>query len=213
MSDNFIKPTISELLNGLKENNTQVLKAFDAVVNLHANYNRHFLIGDIDPDVGESIEAYIRFFNKMDDENNLAPEDREPIIIFIDSCGGDLSACFTIIDAITMSKTPIYTINMGSAYSAGFFIAIAGHKRFAYPHSSYLYHEGSAGTQGTSVQFENFSAFYKKQLGQLRDHTLAHTKITPEKYEEIKKDDFWMTAQEAFELGICDKIVTSLEVE
>lgn len=210
---NYTKPTISDLLRDLKNNSTEAIKSFDAVVNLNANYNRHFLIGDIDPDVGESIETYIRFFNQMDNENNLAPEERNPIIIFIDSYGGDLSACFTMIDAIAMSKTPIYTVNIGSAYSAGFFTFIAGHKKFAYPHSSFLYHEGSAGTSGTAGQFENFSAFYKKQLAQLKDHTLKHTGITEEKYNEIKKEDFWMTAEEALALGVCDEIVTSLEVK
>ena len=155
----------------------------------------------------------------MDDENAVPADERKPIILFIDSYGGDMNACFSIIDSIAMSKTPVYTVNMGTAYSAGFFIAIAGHKRFAYPHSSYLYHEGSAGTQGTSTQFENFSAFYKKQififcnLGMLRDHTLSHTKITEDKYDEIKKDDFWMTAPEALELGVCDEIVTSMEIK
>lgn len=211
--NNFIKPTISDLLNGLKENNTEAIKSFDTVVNLHSNYNRQFIIGDIDPDVGESIEAYIRFFNKMDDEAGLEPKDREPIMIFIDSYGGDLDACFTMIDVIAMSKTPVYTINIGSAYSAGFFTFIAGHKKFAYPHSSFLYHEGSAGTSGTAGQFENFSAFYKKQLAQLKEHTLKHTNITEEKYNEIKKEDFWMTAEEALALGVCDEIVTSLEVK
>lgn len=211
MIKNYNIPQINELLTALRENKEEI-KTFDGVVGLNSYFNRHFVVGDIDQDVGEVVESYIRFYNQYDDEMGLEVEDRVPIVIFIDSYGGDLGACFTIIDAITMSKTPVYTVNMGSAYSAGFFIAIAGHKRFAYPHASYLYHEGSAGTQGTSVQFENFSAFYKKQLAQLREHTLAHTKISPEKYEEIKKDDFWMTANEALELGVCDAITTSLEV-
>ena len=211
MIKNYNVPQIDELLTDLRENKEEI-KTFDGVVGLNSYFNRQLCVGDVDQEVGEALETYIRFYNQYDDEMGLEKEDRTPIIIFVDSYGGDLGACFTIIDAIAMSKTPVYTVNMGSAYSAGFFIAIAGHKRFAYPHSSYLYHEGSAGTQGTSVQFENFSAFYKKQLAQLRDHTLAHTKITPEKYEEIKKDDFWMTAEEAFELGVCDEITTSLEI-
>lgn len=209
----FRIPKITELLTQLNENSEEVIKCFDAVIGLDAAYDRHFLIGDIDPDVGETIEAYIRFFNKMDEEQGLEVEDRQPIVLFIDSYGGDLNACFSIVDAIEMSETPIYTVNMGTAYSAGFFISIAGHKRFAYPHASFLYHEGSAGNQGTANQFENFSAFYKKQLNMLREHTLKHTKISEEKYNEIKKDDFWMTAPEALELGVIDEITTSLEIK
>ena len=210
---NFKIPNSIELIKELQNNGTEAIKSFDTVINLNAIYNRHCLIGDIDPDVGEAIESYIRFFNMMDDDLDIPVENRKPIILFIDSYGGDINACFTIIDAIKMSKTPIYTVNIGTAYSAGFFIAIAGHKRFAYPHSSYLYHEGSAGTQGTASQFENFASFYKKQLGMLRKHTLAHTKITEEKYEEIKKDDFWMTADEALELSVVDEITHTLEIK
>lgn len=210
---NFIKPTISELLTNLKENTTESIKNFDNVIILNGAYNRHFLIGDIDQEVGETIESCIRFFNQMDDEDNIPVENRKPIVLFIDSYGGDLGACFTMIDTIEMSKTPVYTVAMGATYSAGFFTFIAGHKRFAYPHSSFLYHEGSAGTSGTSVQFENFAGFYKKQLAQLKEHTIKHTNIDEEKYKEIQKTDFWMTAKEALELGVADKIVTSLEIE
>ena len=209
----FEQPKIVELLNGLNDNKNESIKSFDNIVTLNANYNRHFLIGDVDPEVGEAIETYIRFFNQMDDEAVIPVDERQPIVIFIDSYGGDLGACFTIVDAIKMSKTPVYTLNIGSAYSAGFFIFIAGHKKLAYPHSSFLYHEGSAGTSGTAGQFENFSAFYKKQLAQLKDHVLKNTGITEEKYKEIQKEDFWMTAEEALALGVCDEIVTSLEVK
>ena len=210
---NFKVPNSIELIEAFQDNPTESIKSFETVINLNATYRRQCLINDIDPDVGETVEAYIRFFNDMDNDLDIPIEKRQPIYLFIDSYGGDINACFTIIDAIKMSKTPIYTINMGTAYSAGFFIAIAGHKRFAYPHSSYLYHEGSAGTQGTASQFENFASFYKKQLGMLRKHTLQNTKISEEKYEEIKKDDFWMTADEALELGVVDEITHTLEIK
>ena len=105
-----------------------------------------------------------------------------------------------------MSKTPVYTINTGTAYSGGFFIFIAGHKRFAYPLSSFLFHEGSVGNGGTASQFANFAAFYKTQLKQLKQVVLKYTKIDEDKYKEIQKDDFWLTANEALELGVCDII-------
>ena len=109
-----------------------------------------------------------------------------------------------------MSKTPVYTIVIGSAYSAGFFISIAGHKRYAYPLSSFLYHEGSATNGGTANQFQNFSEFYKKQLKQLKEHTLNCTKISEELYEEKKRDDWWLDANEALELGVIDEISEEL---
>lgn len=202
----FNLPTINNLIDDLKANKNEI-KGFDDVVNRYSSYSRCLLIGDIDPELGEGIETFIRFFNKLDDENKVAIEDREPIKLYIDSCGGDLDATFTIIDAIKLSKTPVCTINIGNAYSGGFFIFIAGDKRYAYPHSTFLYHEGSTATGGTAGQFENYSAFYKKQLAKLREHTLEKTKISEEKYNEIKKEDFWMMSDEALELGVCDKIL------
>ena len=44
------------------------------------------------------------------------------------------------------------------------------------------------------------------QLKQLEEITLKYTKITPEQYKEHIKDDWWLTAEEALELGVCDEI-------
>lgn len=199
-------PKITELIDALKGNYSEAIKSFDNIISLHSYFKREIMLGDIDPEVGEAVEAYIRFFNAMDEEENIPIEDRQPIKIFIDSGGGDSCATLTMIDAIKMSKTPVWTINVGAAYSGGFFTFICGHKRFAYPHSSFLFHEGSAQNGGTSGQFENFSGFYRKQLEQLKKHVLQYTKISKEEYDEIKRDDIWYTAEEALEKGICDVI-------
>ena len=111
-----------------------------------------------------------------------------------------------MIDAIKMSTTPIWTINIGAAYSGGFFTFIAGHKRFAYPLSTFLYHEGSTGNIGDAGKFRNFADFYDKQLDMLKAITTQNTRITDEMYRDHKKDDWWMTAEEALELGVCDEI-------
>lgn len=110
-----------------------------------------------------------------------------------------------------MSKTPVWTINVGTAYSGGFFTFICGDRRIAYPHSSFLYHEGSAGTEGTANQFENFAAFYKRRLEQLKQIVLEKTKISEEKYTAIQKDDFWMSAEDALELGCVDIIADNFQ--
>lgn len=199
-------PKITELIDALKENYSEAIKSFDNVIGIKSYFNREIMLGDIDADVGEAVEAYIRFFNTMDEEENIPIEDRQPIKIYIDSGGGDLCATLTMIDAIKMSKTPVWTINVGAAYSGGFFTFICGKKRIAYPHSSFLFHEGSAQNGGTSGQFENFSAFYKKQLQQLKDITLTNTKISESEYDEIKREDIWYNAEDALEKGICDVI-------
>lgn len=200
-------PKITELIDALKDNYEEAIKSFDNIIGIHSYFNREIMLGDIDADVGEAVEAYIRFFNTMDEEERIPIEDRQPIKIYIDSGGGDLCATLTMIDAIKMSKTPVWTINVGAAYSGGFFSFIAGHKRFAYPHSTFLYHEGSTQYGGDAGKFRNLAEFYtKKQLPMLKDITLKYTNISDELYEEKKRDDWWITADEALELGICDVI-------
>lgn len=198
---------VDDLLNTLGIKQDKGLVSFDEIVNLDGSVNRELYLGEICDGTGSSMESYIRFWNTVDDKNNVPIEDRKPIKIYIDSPGGNLTDTFMIIDAMKMSKTPIWTIATGCTYSGGFFSFIAGHKRFAYPHSSFLYHEGSTSNGGTSSQFANFAAFYKKQLDQLKDIVLDNTSIDEEKYKEIHKEDFWLTAEEALELNICDEII------
>ena len=180
---------ISNLLDKLIESDKDQYD-FSDIVDLDNALNRQLHIGEIDAFVGDSVDSYIRFFNRQDDEDNIPIEERKPIKIFIDSPGGDLVATFTMINAIKLSKTPVYTINIGAAYSGGFFIFLAGHKRFAYELSSFLFHEGSTGTSGDAGKFRNFADFYKKELDKLKSIVLKYTKISDEEYEKHIKDDW-----------------------
>ena len=184
--------------------------SFDQIVDFIHCSNRIMYLGDITEGVGSAMDSMIRFWNYEDNKNNIPIEERQPIKIYIDSNGGSLVDTFTMIDSISMSKTPVYTICTGSAYSGGFFTFIAGHKRFAYPLSSFLYHEGSTGNAGDAGKFRNFAAFYEKVLKQLKDITIKYTKITEEEYEKHIKDDWWFTADEALKYGICDEISKEL---
>lgn len=185
----------------VKESNKS---SFDDIVNVTSAINREIIISDISFGLGSSVDAYIRYWNKQD--KGIPVEERKPIKLYIDSCGGSLSDSFTIIDSIKMSETPVYGICNGCAYSGGFFIFIACDHRIAYPHSSFLFHEGATGTQGTSGQFENYTAFYKKQLDQLKQIVIDNTNITEEEYKTIKREDIWYDAQEALDKGIVDVI-------
>lgn len=200
----------NQLINDLVENKGE-RKSFDNVIETAQTLDRNLYLGDIDENTGSIIDTAIRFWNKVDAENETPIEDREPIKLYIDSPGGSLLSTFTIIDSIQLSKTPVWTINVGTAYSGGFFTFICGDRRIAYPHSSFLYHEGSAGTEGTANQFENFAAFYKRRLEQLKQIVLEKTKISEEKYTAIQKDDFWMSAEDALELGCVDIIADNFQ--
>lgn len=201
---------LDDLVDALSTNVKKDIKTFEDLINLDGALNREIYLFDITSGTGSSIDGYIRFWNDYDKKHNIPIEEREPIKIYIDSCGGSLTDTFTIIDSIKMSKTPVWTIAIGCAYSGGFFIACSGHKRFAYPHASFLFHEGSTGTSGTAGQFENYTTFYKKQLEQLKRIVLENTNITEKEYNDIKKDDIWYTSQEAIEKNIIDEILEKL---
>ena len=180
---------LTDVLSSLVENVQEDAKSFEDILNLDNSLDRHLYVADIESGIGSTIDSMIRFWNRRDEEEGLNIEERKPIKIYIDSCGGSLTDAFTIIDSIRMSKTPVITIATGCAYSAGFFIFISGHKRIAYPHASFLYHEGSATNGGTASQFRNFADFYDIQLTQLKQIVLDYTDIDEDEYNKHKKDD------------------------
>lgn len=173
--------------------------------------NRTINILDINEDSGTLMSSYIRLWNKVDDEYEKPVAERKPIKIYIDSSGGDLVSTFSIIDSIKLSKTPVTTINISKAYSGGLFIFLSGHKRIAYPNSSFLFHEGSTAMQGDAHKFQNLADFYKRQREQIKKIVLSNTSITEEVYEAKRKDDWWFNADEAVELGVADEIAANLE--
>lgn len=202
---------LNDLLDSLCDSCEENGMTFEDIVNLDASANdRELIITDVVENLGVSVASIINFWNRKDEKDGIDVSVRTPIKILIDSNGGSLTDAFTIINAIELSKTPVQTIVTGKAYSAGFFIAIAGHQRFAYPYASFLYHEGSAANGGTASQFRNFAEFYEKQLDLLKSHVLKYTTIDEEQYAKIKKDDVWMLATDALKIHAIDTIIPPL---
>lgn len=164
--------------------------------------------GEINDNTFEIVKEIIRI-NKTDAP--VAPEDRIPIKIYINSYGGDLSVCYAIIDAIVGSKTKVITLNAALAYSAAALIWMAGHERLAFPHCNALIHEGSASFSGTHSEIEEAQKSYNRMVTDMRDYVLAHTKIDAKMFSKNAKRDWYVTAQESIELGICDKIVSGID--
>lgn len=177
------------------------------VMDLSASMDREIHIPEVLEGCGGEVDLAIRYWNRLDEDMRIPVEEREPIKMYIDCAGGNITDAFCITDSIRQSKTPIHTIITATALSGGFIIAISGHKRIAYPHASFLFHEGSGGFGGDANKFANFASFYKKQIEQMKQIVLSRTNISEEYYKEIKNDDFWMTAQEAKELGCIDEII------
>jgi ATP-dependent Clp protease protease subunit len=167
----------------------------------------------IDTDIDESLleqARQIMIWNKED--KGLLVEDRKPIKIFIFSFGGDLHTCFTLLDIFQISKTPIYTINMGVAMSAGLILLLGGHKRYCLQRSQSLIHSGSGQQGGTYEQIQAQSLIHKKLIEMMRNYILERTKIDLKLYNKKKSEDWYLFADEQISLGICDEILTDFDI-
>ena len=136
---------------------------------------------------------------------------REPIWIYIMSYGGDLDYMWSMIDTITTSKTPIYTVNMGIAASAASLIFLAGHKRFMMPRSQIIIHEGSAHLAGDAVKVMDQSESYRKQLKQMKEYILERTEIPKTLLMKKRNNDWMCDAQFCLENGACERIIECLD--
>ena len=164
--------------------------------------------GDID-DATIDIALYIKKWN--DEDKGVAPEERKPIKIFINSDGGSVDTVLHIIDMIKLSKTPVHTIGMGRVYSAGGLLLMAGHKRYIFPHTSCLIHDGSSGAIGSIGKMLDNLEFTKEQERRMKAYILSRTRITEEVYERNYRRDWFLFSEEMIGLGIADEIVTDID--
>jgi len=107
------------------------------------------------------------------------------------------------------SVTPIHTLAVGAAMSCGFMILISGHKRFGYRHSTPLYHQVSTGFWGKVKDMEESLEETKRLQKKIEDITLEKTSISKKRLKEVLKNkiDWFMTAEEALQLGVIDEIL------
>ena len=165
-----------------------------------------WLEGEVGFETLELVKTIMRI-NHEDIKLQIPIEERVPIKIFIDTPGGHTQAMRSLIGAIRISKTPVYTIVYCSAMSAGSYILAAGHKRFAFPNSVILVHSGNLGYQGTVEQVESAKKFYDKLDKNDNDAFMAHTNVAARDLKRKGAVDWYMTAEEALQYGIIDRII------
>jgi ATP-dependent Clp protease protease subunit len=163
-----------------------------------------FLGAAIDDHVANSIVAQLLF---------LAAEDPEKdIYLYINSPGGSTSAGFAIYDTMQFVKPPVHTICTGFAASFAAILLLAGAKghRSALPNSEIMIHQPHGGAQGQASDI----AISAQRILRIREKANQITADrTGQPLEKVEKDmdrDYFMSAQEAVEYGIIDKIITSL---
>jgi ATP-dependent Clp protease protease subunit len=148
------------------------------------------------------------FISKIFEAHDLTYNPK-PIKLYVDSYGGYVYQCFGLLGIMKASKAPIHTIVTGCAMSCGFLISIAGHKRFGYPKSTYLYHQVSGGAIGKAKDLEEDVIETMRLQKMLEEHTLEYTKISAKKLEKVYKGkkDWFIDTDEALKLKIIDEII------
>lgn len=151
------------------------------------------------------IISLILEYNKAD--TGVDVEKRKPILLTICSDGGEVDAGFALIDAIQASKTPVYTIVTGYAFSMACIIAMAGTKRYAMKHSSFLIHDGFFETAGSLGQVADNTSYAHKMGELMREFIMEKTNITKKEINKRKRTEWFLPANEAKEKGIIDMII------
>lgn len=166
----------------------------------------------IDYGVDETIlevSKIIMYFNKLD--KNVPVEQRKPIKLLLYSYGGDGQACFSLLDVIALSKTPVWCINMGVAMSAGLLILLAGHKRFCLKNSTALAHSGSGGASGTYEQTEAQMKDYKRFVDTMRNYIIERTNIDTKTLNKYKTKEWYLYAEDQVKFGIVNKVIDDID--
>jgi ATP-dependent Clp protease protease subunit len=160
-----------------------------------------FLGTSIDDNVANIIIAQLLFLESEDPTQD--------IYLYINSPGGYITSGLAIYDTMQYVKAPIVTMCIGQAASMGAVLLSGGTqgKRYALPHSRILIHQPLGGAQGQATDID----IQAREILRMREEiNRIFTKHTGQPIEKIAADterDFFMTAEQAVNYGIIDKIV------
>jgi len=202
---------MNELVVRLPENSEDIKLPDPSLLSYYRNLEHRTLW--LDSEVDDYWLHYIRQILEWNREDiGKLFEDRIPIKLCFYSYGGDLDVNNAFVDVIKRSNTPIWGINMGQANSAGCFIYLACHRRFAMPNSTFLIHQGSGDNfSGTFQQLMAYMDEYQRKVENLVSYLKETTDIPDELLLENISSEWFISAQEAVELGVCDKIVEDID--
>lgn len=162
-----------------------------------------FLGDEIDDEMSNSIIAQLLL---LDSEN---PE--KDIMMYINSPGGVITSGLAIFDTMQHIRADVSTICLGEAASMGAFLLSAGTKgkRMSLPNSRIMIHQPLGGAKGQASDIEIEAKEILRMKNALNEMLALHTSQTIEKIKADTERDYYMSAEEAKEYGLIDKVVTS----
>jgi ATP-dependent Clp protease protease subunit len=159
-----------------------------------------FINGPVDDGMAALVCAQLLF---LEAEN----PDKE-ISLYINSPGGVVTSGLAIYDAMQFVRCPVSTLCMGSAYSMGSFLLMAGApgRRMALPNASIMMHQPSGGFQGSASDIARHAEDILKTRRRLESLYAKHCGKTLEEVERTLERDHFMSAEEARAWGVVDHV-------
>ena len=200
--DNTTKSTILNYVPTVIEASSRGERSFDIFSRLLRE--RIIFLGDeIDDELANSIVAQLLL---LDSEN---PE--KDIMLYINSPGGVITAGMAIYDTMQLIKADVATICIGEAASMGAFLLCSGAKgkRMALPSARIMIHQPLGGAQGQATDIEIEA---KEILRMKKELTTILAENSGQDLEKVQKDcerDYYMSAAQAVEYGLIDKVITA----
>ena len=160
-----------------------------------------FLGTDVNDYSANVIQAQLLFLDSADPGKDVS--------IYINSPGGSVYAGLGIYDTMQYISSDVSTICTGMAASMAAVLLVAGEKgkRFALKHSRVMIHQPMGGAQGQASDIEITAREILKLKHELYDISATHSGQPIEKVEADSDRDYWMTAHEAMEYGMIDKVL------
>lgn len=161
-----------------------------------------FLGAPIYDDAANIIQAQLLFLESVDAEKDVQ--------LYINSPGGSVSAGLGIYDTMQLVSCDVATICTGMAASMGAVLLTAGAtgKRSALPHSRVMIHQPLGGVQGQASDIEITAREIAKTKRELYEILAEHSGVSIERIEADADRDYWLTAKEAMEYGLIDKVLS-----
>jgi ATP-dependent Clp protease protease subunit len=164
-----------------------------------------FLGSTINDEVANSIVAQLLFLQSEDPKADIH--------LYINSPGGSVTAGLAIYDTMQFVTCDVATYCIGQAASMGAVLLTAGEhgKRFALPNARIMIHQPLAGMEGTAEDILIHAKEFKKVKQRLNQILIKHTGHPLEKIEQDTDRDRFMTAEEALDYGLIDRVIERME--
>ena len=166
-----------------------------------------FLGSAINDEVANTIVAQLLFLQSEDPAADIQ--------LYINSPGGSISAGMAIYDTMQFVNCDIATFCIGQCSSMGAVLLTAGAngKRHAFPNSRIMIHQPIAGMQGTAEEIMIHAKELRRVKKRMNEILIKHTGHTLEKIEEDTDRDRFMTAVEAMEYALIDKVIETIDAK